>query len=67
MSDGLAVPVTEQAMTLFAELFATGPDALGSHMAGRAEEGVGEPLTVSASAAILAEDLLAAITFRPRA
>lgn len=65
-SDGLAGPVTEQAMGFFAELFAAGHDALGSLMAGRAEEGVGEPLTVSASVAILAKDLLAAIAFRPR-
>ncbi|GAB3961626.1 hypothetical protein GCM10029978_014330 [Actinoallomurus acanthiterrae] len=60
-SDELAGPVTEQAMAFFAELFAAGNDALGSLMAGRAEEGVGEPLTVSASVAFLAQDLLAAI------
>jgi hypothetical protein len=30
-------------------------------MAGRAEEGVGEPATVSMSVAILAQDLLAAL------
>lgn len=60
-SDELAGPVTEQALVFLAELFAAGADAPGSMMAGRAEEGVGEPLTVSASVAILAEDLLAAV------
>jgi len=39
-------------------MFAAGPEALGSAMAGRAEEGVGEPEKVSASVALLAADLL---------
>ncbi len=56
--DGLAGPVTEQALRFLADLFAAGPDALGSRMAGRAEEGVGEPENVAVSAAVLAEDLL---------
>jgi hypothetical protein len=59
--DPLAGSSTEQAITFLAELFAVGADALGSAMAGRAEEGVGQPVTVSASAAVLARDLIAAL------
>ena len=40
------------------ELFAAGPTAEGSLMAGRAEEGIGNPTTVSLQASILAEELL---------
>ncbi len=50
--------VTDQALAHLAQLFATGPDAVGSIMAGRAEELVGDPANVSASVALLAEDLL---------
>lgn len=53
--------VTIAARTMLAELFASGPDAIGSTMAGRAEEGVGEPGIIAQQAAILASDLLAAI------
>jgi hypothetical protein len=42
-------------------LFADGPEAVGSVMAGRAEEGVGEPDVVSASVAALAGDVLAVV------
>ena len=42
------------------QLFATN-DALGATMAGRAEEGVGQPDTVSASVSFLAQDLLSAL------
>ncbi len=61
LSDDLAGAVTNQAVTYCEDLFAGGPEAPGSFMAGRAEEGVGDPSTVSASVAILAQDLLAAI------
>jgi len=54
------VLVTKQALIYLSDLFAAGPDALGSIMAGRAEEGVGDPLLVSASVAPLAQDLLTA-------
>ncbi len=56
--DDLAGPATQQALTYLAVLFAAGPDSVGSAMAGRAEEGVGEPQTVAAASAILAQDLL---------
>jgi hypothetical protein len=60
-SDDMAGRATRQALAFLAELFSAGPDALGCLMAGRAEEGVGNPATVSSSAAILAADLLAAL------
>ena len=50
--------MTREALDLLAELFAAGPDAAGSDMAGRAEEGVGDPEVVAASTAVLAADLL---------
>lgn len=64
--DELAGPTTVRALTYLDDLFARGPDAPGAVMAGRAEEGVGDPLTVAASAAVLAEDLLRAIRSRSR-
>lgn len=60
--DQLAGPVTVQALKYLRELFAAGPDAKGSAMAGRAEAGVGEPETVAVSVSALAEDLLGALT-----
>lgn len=64
-NDDLAGPVTTRALTYLADLFAAGATAIGSHMAGRAEEGVGEPDVVAASCAALASDLLAAVHFSP--
>jgi hypothetical protein len=61
LSDELAGEVTAQAVELLKDLFAAGPDAVGSLMAGRTEEGVGEPETVAFQTAILASDLLDAI------
>lgn len=57
----LAGNVTNQAMTYLARFFATGPEAPGATMAGRAEELVASPATVSAAVAALAADLLAAL------
>jgi hypothetical protein len=59
--DDLAAEVTRAAMPMLQELFASGPDALGSAMAGRAEELVGDPAVVSAATAALAGDLLARV------
>jgi hypothetical protein len=61
LDDPLAGPVTLAAVGYLDDLFAAGPDAPGSLMAGRAEHLVGNPATVSASAAILAQDLVAAL------
>lgn len=54
-------PVTEEALTSLNELFAQSPQALGSAMAGRAEEGLGDPEQVAVAAFILAQDLVAAL------
>ena len=60
-ADAVAQAATTQALGYPEQLFAT-PDALGAMMAGRAEEGVGQPDTVSASVSLLAQDLLSALT-----
>lgn len=60
-ADDLAGPVTEQALKFLTELFASGAEARGCVMAGRAEEGVGDPEMVSAASAALADDLLSAL------
>ncbi len=57
----LAGEVTAQAVELLGELFAAGPDAVGSLMAGRTEYGVSEPETVALQTAILTSDLLDSI------
>lgn len=63
----LAGQSTTEALALLDELFASGMDALGSVMAGRAEQGIGDPETVAASAAALARDILDAVELEPRA
>jgi hypothetical protein len=50
--------VSTQALVYLRQMFASGPAALGAMMAGRAEQLVGDPATVSASVAVLAADLL---------
>jgi hypothetical protein len=62
LRDPFSQAVTDRALVYLKELFAAGPDALGSRMAGRAEERVGEPAIVAASTAALATDLLGAVT-----
>ena len=61
LNESLSADTTVRALGYLGALFADGPGAPGSSMAGRAEEGVGDPATVSASAAFLAQDLLAAL------
>jgi hypothetical protein len=61
LQEGVCGEVTRQALTHLKELFASGPEATGSAMAGRAETGIGEPATVAQQVAILADDLLNAI------
>lgn len=60
LADELSEAATTQALTYLGHLFGS-PEALGSTMAGRAEEGVGQPETVSASVSFLAQDLLSAV------
>ncbi|WP_285728272.1 GSU2403 family nucleotidyltransferase fold protein [Psychromicrobium xiongbiense] len=54
----LCSEVTREALDALGKHFATGPDATGSAMAGRAEEGVGDPEQVSVATALLAQDLM---------
>jgi hypothetical protein len=58
LADELAGAATREAVVYLRTLFAAGPEALGSIMAGRAERLVGDPATVSASVAALAGDLV---------
>lgn len=61
LADELSHQVTARALEFIEQMFAAGPEALGSTMAGRAEEGVGQPETVSRSVSFLAQDLLSAL------
>ncbi|MFD4403969.1 hypothetical protein ACFWPH_14545 [Nocardia sp. NPDC058499] len=61
LAEQISAQVTNEAVDILQNLFAAGPDAIGSAMAGRAEEGVGDPEQVSASIRFLAEDLINAI------
>lgn len=60
-ADEISQMATTQALGYLEQLFASA-DALGATMAGRAEEGVGQPDTVSASVSFLAQDLLSALS-----
>lgn len=57
--------VTEDALELLDELFAESPAALGPTMAGRAEEGIGEPEQVAVATCFLAQDLLTEVRALP--
>jgi len=59
--DELAGESTILAIAYLEALFAPGANALGSMMAGRAEQLVGDPAVASAAAAALATDLLSAL------
>jgi len=56
--DELSAEVTARALEYLKVLFADGPEAPGSQMAGRAEGLAGDPVLAAASAATLASDLL---------
>ncbi len=62
--DEFAGTATRIALQFLAELFANGPDATGSRMAGRAEEGIGDPAVVAVAVSALADDLLRAVNVR---
>lgn len=62
LADELSREVTLRTLEFLEELFANSPEALGSTMAGRAEEGVGQPDVVAASVSALAHDLLDELT-----
>lgn len=61
VADVFAGPATQQSLHYLATLF-TRSNATGSAMAGRAEEGIGDPAIVAASVTALATDLLHAMT-----
>ena len=58
LTDGVSREITTKALDFLDRLFAAGPEAPGSRMAGRAEEGVGQSDVVVASVSFLAQDLL---------
>jgi hypothetical protein len=60
LADNLAGEVTRAALDFLAEVFGSAA-GVGSFMAGRAEELVGDPAVVAAACAALAGDLLAAL------
>ncbi|MFF2088584.1 hypothetical protein ACFVVM_32775 [Nocardia sp. NPDC058176] len=61
LADEISSEVTDEAVTYLDDLFGAGPEAIGSAMAGSAEEGVGEPEEVALATSILAADLVQAI------
>lgn len=61
LGEALSAEVTREALEHLGELFAEGPGARGSVMAGAAEELVGDPAAVAESVALLAQDLLDAL------
>lgn len=60
-ADPFSRDVTTRAVWVFEELFASGPDALGPVMVGRAEDLVGDSTAAAEGCAVLARDLLDAI------
>ena len=61
LGEALSAEVTREALHHLGDLFAQGPGARGSVMAGAAEELVGDPAAVAESVALLAQDLLDAL------
>lgn len=62
----LSRDVTRRSIDYLDELFASGPEALGAVMAGRAEDLVGEPEQVAVAVSFLAADLVGALRPEPR-
>ena len=61
LTEELSARVTNKAIEYLTEMFAIGPEGVGSRMAGRAETFVGDPDTVARSVSILALDLAALV------
>jgi hypothetical protein len=61
LEDEISADVTRRGLAYLGSLFAAGPEAIGSMMAGRAEGELGSPETVAAACAALASDLLGAV------
>lgn len=64
LSATVSAQVTREALEHLDELFARGPGARGSVMAGEAEELVGDPIAVAESVALLGQDLRDALAQR---
>lgn len=60
LAEPVSTAVTAEAIAMLRDLFGSS-SAEGSHMAGRAEEGVGAPEQVALAASLLATDLLVAL------
>lgn len=58
LDDSVSADAVREAIQYLRTLFAAGPGAVGSMMAGRAEEGIGDPENVAVSVALLAEDIV---------
>lgn len=65
LDDEVSRDVAVTALGYLDRLFASGPRAVGSMMAGRAETGIGEPETVAQQVAILASELLELLPRQP--
>ena len=61
LGNEMSAEVSREALQYLGELFADGPEAAGSEMAGAAEIGVGNPSQVSESVSLLADDLRKAL------
>lgn len=59
--ESISRSATAEALEHLKTLFADGPEAVGSRMAGRAEEEIGDPANVSLSVSLLASDILGGI------
>jgi len=57
----LSAAVTAEGIDLLGELFVAGPGAVGSAMAGAAEEVLGDPASVAEAVSLLAKDLYATL------
>ncbi len=65
LNDPLSRPATSYALDQLDVLFAQGPGSMGATMAGRAEEGIGDPATVALAVSLLATDILAEMGTNP--
>ncbi|WP_448712446.1 hypothetical protein [Microbacterium profundi] len=61
LNDVVSEAVTSDALSMLERVFASGPEAPGSTMAGRAEHAIGDPEQVSLAVSILAADLMKAL------
>lgn len=58
LDESISRSETTEALEHLKKLFADGPETIGSQMAGRAEEEIGDPENVSLSVSLLATDIL---------